>query len=59
MKRQAEDELRAIIDNAPVFLWSDLPDGYCDFLNQPVNRLPNLTRDWSAPLGPDSLRLVI
>jgi PAS domain S-box-containing protein len=31
---QAEDELRAIIDNAPVFLWSDLPDGYCDFLNQ-------------------------
>jgi PAS domain S-box-containing protein len=29
-----EDELRAIIDNAPVFLWSDLPDGYCDFLNQ-------------------------
>jgi hypothetical protein len=29
------DELRATIDNAPVFLWSDLPDGYCDFLNQP------------------------
>jgi PAS domain-containing protein len=29
-----QDELRAIIDNAPVFVWSDLPDGYCDFLNQ-------------------------
>ena len=33
--QQAEDELRAIVDNAPVFLWSDLADGYCDFLNQP------------------------
>jgi hypothetical protein len=32
---QVEDELRAIIDNVPVFLWSDLPDGYCDFLNRP------------------------
>jgi PAS domain-containing protein len=32
---QTEDELRAIIDNTPVFLWFDLPDGYCDFLNQP------------------------
>ena len=31
--KQAEDELRAIVDNAPVFLWSDLADGYCDFLN--------------------------
>jgi PAS domain S-box-containing protein len=30
-----QDELRAIVDNAPVFLWSDLPDGFCDFLNQP------------------------
>ena len=33
-KPQAENDLRAIIDNAPVFLWTDLPDGYCDFLNQ-------------------------
>src|SRR5262249_3708855 len=32
--KAAEDELRAIMDSAPVFLWSDLPDGYCDFLNQ-------------------------
>jgi len=31
---QTGDELRAIIDNAHVFLWSHLPDGYCDFLNQ-------------------------
>jgi len=31
---QAADELRAIVDNAPAFLWSELPDGYCDFLNQ-------------------------
>jgi PAS domain-containing protein len=33
-RKGSEDGLRAIIDNAPVFLWSDLPDGHCDFLNQ-------------------------
>jgi PAS domain-containing protein len=42
--QQAEDELRAIIDNAPVFLWSDLPDGYCDFLNQRFRPIENFRR---------------
>jgi hypothetical protein len=28
-------------------------------LGHDVNRLPNLTLDWTAPLGPDRLRLVI
>jgi len=55
----AEDELRAIIDNAPVFLWSDLPDGYCDFLNQPWLTYFNLSLQeaqgagWATVLHPD------
>jgi len=54
-----EDELRAIIDNAPVFLWSDLPDGYCDFLNQPWLAYFNLSLQeaqgagWATVLHPD------
>jgi PAS domain S-box-containing protein len=56
---QAEDELRAIIDNAPVFLWSDLPDGYCDFLNQRWLTYFNLSLQeaqgagWATLLHPD------
>jgi PAS domain S-box-containing protein len=54
-----EDELRAIIDNAPVFLWSDLPDGYCDFLNQRWLTYFNLSLQeaqgagWATLLHPD------
>jgi PAS domain S-box-containing protein len=57
--KQAEDELRAIVDNAPVFLWSDLPDGYCDFLNQPWLDYFNLSLEvaqgtgWATLLHPD------
>jgi PAS domain S-box-containing protein len=57
--RTAEDELRAIIDNAPVFLWSDLPDGYCDFLNQRWLTYFNLSLQeargagWATLLHPD------
>ena len=56
---QAEDELRAIVDNAPVFLWSDLADGYCDFLNQRWLNYFNLSLEeaqgagWTAVLHPD------
>jgi PAS domain S-box-containing protein len=55
----AEDELRAIIDNAPVLLWSDLPDGYCDFLNQRWLTYFNLSLQeaqgagWATLLHPD------
>ena len=54
-----QDELRAIIDNAPVFLWSDLPDGYCDFLNQRWLTYFNLSLQeaqgagWATLLHPD------
>ena len=54
-----EDELRAIIDNAPVFLWSDLPDGFCDFLNQRWLNYFNLSLQeaqgtgWATVLHPD------
>src|ERR1700730_2958532 len=55
----SEAELRAIIDNAPVFLWSDLPDGYCDFLNQHFLTYFNLSLQeahgagWPTLLHPD------
>jgi len=54
-----QDELRAIVDNAPVFLWSDLPDGYCDFLNQRWLTYFNLSLQeaqgagWASLLHPD------
>jgi PAS domain S-box-containing protein len=54
-----EDELRAIIDNAPVLLWSDLPNGYCDFLNQRWLTYFNLSlpeaqgAGWATVLHPD------
>ena len=56
---QAENDLRAIIDNAPVFLWTDLPDGYCDFLNQRWLNYFNLSLQeaqgtgWATVLHPD------
>jgi PAS domain S-box-containing protein len=56
---QTEDELRAIVDNAPVFLWSDLPDGNCDFLNRPWLNYFNLSLEeaqgtgWATLLHPD------
>jgi PAS domain S-box-containing protein len=52
-------ELHAIVDRAPVFLWSDLPDGYCDFLNQPWLTYFNLSLQeaqgagWASLLHPD------
>ena len=59
VEAQTEDELRYIIDNAPVFLWSDLPDGYCDFLNRPWLSYFNLSLQeaqgtgWATLLHPD------
>jgi PAS domain S-box-containing protein len=56
---ERQDELRATIDNAPVFLWSDLPDGYCDFLNQRWLTYFNLSLQeaqgagWATVLHPD------
>ena len=61
LKRELAEarELRAIINNAPVFLWSDLPDGYCDFLNQRWLNYFNLSLQeaqdagWATVLHPD------
>src|SRR6266545_96466 len=58
-QKGTEDELRAIMDSAPVFLWSDLPDGYCDFLNQRWLNYFNLSLQeaqgagWATLLHPD------
>ena len=54
-----QEELRATIDSAPVFVWSDLPDGYCDFLNQGWLTYFNLSLQeaqgagWATLLHPD------
>jgi PAS domain S-box-containing protein len=58
-RKGTEDELRATMDTAPVFLWSDLPDGYCDFLNQRWLTYFNLSLQeaqgagWTTLLHPD------
>ena len=60
----AKNELRAIIDSAPVFLWSDLPDGYCDFLNQRWLNYFNLSLQeargagWATVLPPTMPRTI-
>ena len=57
--RESEAKFRDFADNAPVFLWSNLPDGYCDFLNQPWLTYFNLSLQeaqgtgWATLLHPD------
>src|SRR5262249_48375215 len=60
--RESEAKFRDFADNAPVFLWSDLPEGYCDFLNQPWLTYFNLSLQeaqgagWATVLHPDDAR---
>jgi PAS domain S-box-containing protein len=47
--RQVEDELRAILNNAPVLAWSTFPDGWTDFLNE--RWLSTFNISWEEALG--------
>jgi PAS domain S-box-containing protein len=47
--RQVEDELRAILNNAPVLAWSTFPDGWTDFLNERWLSIFNIS--WEEALG--------
>ena len=52
--RKSEDGLRVVIDTIPAMVWSVLPDGIVDFLNQRWLDYTGLTLEQyvAAPLGP-------
>ena len=54
--RQVEDELRAILNNAPVLAWSTFPDGWTDFLNE--RWLSTFNISWEEALGFGWARLI-
>ena len=57
--KQAEDRLRMVIDTIPGLVWSALPDGSRDFLNQRWLEYSGLSRDeslgwgWTAAIHPE------
>ncbi len=68
-KKRAEEALQArerdlssIINTIPIFAWSTLPDGFCDFLNQRWLDYAGLTLDqargwgWAAAIHPDDAK---
>jgi PAS domain S-box-containing protein len=54
--RQVEDELRAILNNAPVLAWSTSPEGWADFLNE--RWLSTFNISWEEALGFGWARLI-
>ena len=58
-RKQAEDRLRQVIDAIPALVWSALPDGSRDFLNQPWMKYSGLSRDealgwgWTKAIPPE------
>jgi PAS domain S-box-containing protein len=48
-RKLAEDRLRQVIDTIPALVWSALPDGSRDFLNQPWMKYSGLS--WDDALG--------
>src|ERR1700676_1533438 len=59
--QQSEDRLRLVIDTMPAYVWSTLPDGSVDFLNQRLleftSRSPEdlLGWGWDSVVHPDDL----
>ena len=57
--RASERDLSAIINTIPMFAWSTLPDGFCDFLNQRWLDYAGFTAEeargwgWAAAIHPD------
>src|SRR5258708_14333833 len=62
-KRRAplQDELRRIVDSLPGLVWTSLPDGYVDFLNQRWCEYTGLSLEkacgwgWNAAICPEDL----
>jgi len=43
--RRSEDRLRLVVDTLPALVWSKLPDGHADFLNQRFREYTGLTQE--------------
>ncbi len=62
-KRHAplQDDLRRVVDSLPGLVWTSLPDGHVDFLNQPWCDYTGLSLDkacgwgWNAAIYPEDL----
>jgi PAS domain S-box-containing protein len=58
-RKRAEDRLRQVIDTIPALVWSALPDGSRDFLNQPWVEYSGLSREealgwgWTSAIHPE------
>jgi PAS domain S-box-containing protein len=59
--RASEDRLRLVVDTIPAIVWSALPDGYVDFVNDRWLQYTGLSREeslgwrWSAAIHPDDV----
>jgi PAS domain S-box-containing protein len=59
--QNSEDRLRRVINTIPAYVWSTLPDGSVDFINQRLSDRTGLSADalsnsgWSSIVHPDDL----
>ena len=59
--RESEDRLRHVVDTIPAIVWSALPDGSVDFVNDRWLQYTGLSREdslgwrWTATLHPDDI----
>jgi PAS domain S-box-containing protein len=59
--QNSEDRLRRVINTIPAYVWSTLPDGSVDFVNQRLSDTTGLSADelssshWSSIVHPDDL----
>ncbi len=59
--QNSEDRLRRVINTIPAYVWSTLPDGTVDFINQRLSDSTGLSADelansdWSSIVHPDDL----
>lgn len=57
--RASEDRLRLVVDTIPTIVWSALPDGYVDFVNDRWLQYTGLSREeslgwrWTSAIHPD------
>jgi PAS domain S-box-containing protein len=59
--RESEDRLRLVVDTIPAIVWSALPDGAIDFVNERWLQYTGLSREdslgwrWTAAIHPEDL----
>jgi PAS domain S-box-containing protein len=64
-RKRAEDRVRQVIDTIPALVWSALPDGSRDFLNQPWMKYSGLSRDealgwgWTKAVSPEDRAIFV